>query len=261
MAPFSQLHGTERGRNTQKGRVHAGHRKGGKATGFLPSGLWGKDHMETTTGDRCCRGSMLGAAMEWQLDHFGAEMVTRNGGRSQVAELGSHQPPRPMPLCLAWIPLSHHSVSYPPTYTPWLFPGSLYFLVALVVKNPPANAGDLRDTGSIPGLGWFPGEGHGNPLQHSCLENSMDRGAWRATVLGVARSQTRLSNWAHTHVFLAIIGVLIAQSCPTLCNSMDIEVHGILQTRILEWGAIPFSRGSSRTRVSCIAGRLFTVNN
>ena len=60
MAPFSQLHGTERGRNTQKGRVHAGHRKGGKATGFLPSGLWGKDHMETTTGDRCCRGSMLG---------------------------------------------------------------------------------------------------------------------------------------------------------------------------------------------------------
>ena len=143
-------------------------------------------------------------------------MVTRNGGRSQVAELGSHQPPRPMRLCLAWIPLSHHSVSYPPTYTPWLFPGSLYFLVAPVVKNLPANAGDLRDTGSIPGLGRSPGEGHGNPLQHSCLENSMDRGAWRATVLGVARNQTRLSNWAHTHVFLAIIGVLVAQSCPNL---------------------------------------------
>jgi len=49
--------------------------------------------------------------------------------------------------------------------------------VALVVKNPPANAGDIRDTGSIPGLGRSPGGGHGNPLQYSCLENLMDRGA------------------------------------------------------------------------------------
>ena len=47
----------------------------------------------------------------------------------------------------------------------------------LVVKNPPANAGDIRDTGLIPGLGRSPGEGHGNPLQYSCLENSRDRGA------------------------------------------------------------------------------------
>ena len=51
----------------------------------------------------------------------------------------------------------------------------------LVVKNPPANAGDVRDMGSIPGLGRFLGQGHGNPLQYSCLENSMDRGAWQAT--------------------------------------------------------------------------------
>ena len=50
--------------------------------------------------------------------------------------------------------------------------------VALVVKNPSANAGDVRDKGSIPGLGGFPGGGHGNPLQYSCLENPMDRGAW-----------------------------------------------------------------------------------
>ena len=49
------------------------------------------------------------------------------------------------------------------------------------VKNLPANAGDARNTGSIPGLGRFPGEGNGNPLQYSCLENPMDRGAWRAT--------------------------------------------------------------------------------
>ena len=48
----------------------------------------------------------------------------------------------------------------------------------LVVKNLPANAGDIRDMGSIPGLGRYPGVGHGNPLQYSCLGNPMDRGAW-----------------------------------------------------------------------------------
>ena len=52
--------------------------------------------------------------------------------------------------------------------------------VVLVVKNPPANAGDLRDSDSIPGLGRSPGEEHDNPLQYSCLENSMDREAWWA---------------------------------------------------------------------------------
>ena len=61
--------------------------------------------------------------------------------------------------------------------------------VALVVKNPPANAGD---TGSIPGLGRSPRGGHGNPLQYSCLENPIYRGAWQATVHGVANSQTQL---------------------------------------------------------------------
>ena len=60
-----------------------------------------------------------------------------------------------------------------------------------VVKNLPANAGDV---GLISGLGRFPGVGNGNPLLYSCLENSMDRGAWRAEVHGVAKSRTRLSN-------------------------------------------------------------------
>ena len=50
-----------------------------------------------------------------------------------------------------------------------------------MIKNPPANAGDLRDVGSIPGSGSSPGGGHGNPLQYCCLENPMDRGAWQAT--------------------------------------------------------------------------------
>ena len=61
-----------------------------------------------------------------------------------------------------------------------------------MVKNLPANAGDVRDTGSIPGLGRSSGEGHGNPLRYSCLQTSMDRGAWRATVHRVTKSWTRL---------------------------------------------------------------------
>ena len=59
--------------------------------------------------------------------------------------------------------------------------------VALVIKNPATNAGDLRDTGLIPGWERSPGGGHGNPLQYSCLENHMDRRAWWTTVLGVAK--------------------------------------------------------------------------
>ena len=61
---------------------------------------------------------------------------------------------------------------------------------ALVVKNLPANAGDLRDPVSIPESGRPPGEGNGNPLQYSCLENPMDRGAWWVTVPGIAESDT-----------------------------------------------------------------------
>ena len=62
--------------------------------------------------------------------------------------------------------------------------------VVLVVKSSPANAGDARDVGLIPGLGRSPGERNGNPLQYSCLANPMDRGAWQATVHGVAKSWT-----------------------------------------------------------------------
>ena len=64
------------------------------------------------------------------------------------------------------------------------------FQVTLVVKNPPANADDVRDLGSMPGSGRSLGGGNSNPLQYSCLENPMDRGAWRATVHGVAQSRT-----------------------------------------------------------------------
>ena len=63
-------------------------------------------------------------------------------------------------------------------------------MVVIVVKNPPANSGDARDSGSIPGLGRSPRGGHGNPLQHSYLDNPMDKGASQATVHRVAKSQT-----------------------------------------------------------------------
>ena len=61
-----------------------------------------------------------------------------------------------------------------------------------MVKNLPNNSGDIRDLGPISGLGRSPGEGNGNPLQYSCLENPMDRGTWQAMVHEVAKSQTRL---------------------------------------------------------------------
>ena len=70
--------------------------------------------------------------------------------------------------------------------------------VALVVKNPPTNAGDIRDTGLIPGSGRCPGGGNGTSLQYSCLGNSTERGAWWDTVNWVTKSVTQLST--HTHI-------------------------------------------------------------
>ena len=67
-----------------------------------------------------------------------------------------------------------------------------------MVKKLPANEGDTGDLGSISGLGRSPGERNDNPLQYSCLENPMDGGAWQTAVNGVAKSQTRLSNFTHS---------------------------------------------------------------
>ena len=72
--------------------------------------------------------------------------------------------------------------------------------LALVVKNRPANAGDV---GSIPGSQRSPGGGHGNPIQYSCLENPMNRGAWRPTVHGVAKNQTQLKRLS-THAYVYV---------------------------------------------------------
>ena len=74
-----------------------------------------------------------------------------------------------------------------------------------VVKNLPANAGDARDSGLIPGWERSPGKGNGNPLQDSCLGNPMDRGAWWAPVHGITKSWTRLSTCMHTHTHMQAV--------------------------------------------------------
>ena len=105
-----------------------------------------------------------------------------------------------------------------------------------------ASAYSVGDLGSIPGSGRSSGEGNGNPLQYSCLENPMDGRAWQATVCGVAKSQTRLSNFTLPYLTfgdmtqdlalsLQKVKLLVAQSCCTLCDPMDCNlpdssVHG-----------------------------------
>ena len=93
---------------------------------------------------------------------------------------------RALGLWEAWVP---------PTVKELLIPSGS------VVKNLPANAEDRGDVGLVPESGRSPGEGHGNPLQCSCLGNPMDRRAWRATVHEVTKSQTWLSDWLSRHAY------------------------------------------------------------
>ena len=91
--------------------------------------------------------------------------------------------------------------------------------MALVVKNLPASAGDIRDVASIPGLGRSPGGGHVNPLQYSCLENPMDRGAWQATVPRVTKSRRWLKQ-------LARACTVDLQCCAYFCSQQsDSVIH------------------------------------
>ena len=130
------------------------------------------------------------------------------------------------------------------------------------VKKLPANAGDVRDESSIPGLERSSGEGNGNPLQYSCLENHIDRGAWQAAVHRVTKSRTwlkRLSTHTHTHTHthtVSFISSTIPDSTLEL-NLMTISEFvmgllcedpqqaslsvGILQASILEWAAMLIS--------------------
>ena len=88
--------------------------------------------------------------------------------------------------------------------------------VVLVVKNPPTNAGDIRDAGLILGLERFPGGGHGNALQYSCLENPMDRGAWPATVHRVEKSQAWLKQLGSSYRSSNRKSLIVWSTWPTL---------------------------------------------
>ena len=121
--------------------------------------------------------------------------------------------------------------------------------VALVVKNPPAKAGHLC---SIPGLGRSPGGGHDNPLQYSCLENPIDRGAWRATVHGITQSQTWLK-WLsmHAHVCVSIyihinmiehIHWMKDKNCTIIsiiCKKIDKIQHPFMTKTLKKWDEAP----------------------
>ena len=114
-------------------------------------------------------------------------------------------------------------------------------LVAQRLKASACNAGDL---GSIPGLRISPGEGNGNPLQYSCLENPMDRGAWWATVHGVAKSWRRLSDWA-TSLSLSWQHQKIRAGCPSLPSLWHLAfISGrLVAGRKTDWGATLRGRG------------------
>ena len=135
--------------------------------------------------------------------------------------------------------------------------------VVLAVKNLPASTGNLRDTGSIPGQGRSPGEGHGHPLQYSGLKNPMDRGAWQAMVHRVTKSQTRLKRLnthtcahTHTHVVVQLLSHLRLFVTPWTV-ALGSSVHGILQATILDWIASSFfgeySQCRDRTHVPCVS--------
>ena len=112
-----------------------------------------------------------------------------------------------------------------------LYTGTGGFTGGSVVKNPPANEGNVA---LIPGSGRLPAGGSGNPLQYSCLENPMDSGSWWATVHGVAKSQTRLSDWALHKAQTGIIFLFIyfhwrlitLQYCSGFCHTSTWISHG-----------------------------------
>ena len=94
--------------------------------------------------------------------------------------------------------------------------------VVLVVKNSPANAGDLGNSGSIPESGMSPGGGHSNPVQYSCLKNSMDRGTWWAAVHRVSQSR----KWLKLLLFSSVQSLSRIQLCnPMVCSTPKFPVH------------------------------------
>ena len=136
--------------------------------------------------------------------------------------------------------------------------GGVTFPCGTVVKKPPAKAGDTRDGRDprlIPGLERSPGGGNGNPLKYSYLENSMDRGAWWATVHGVAKSQKELSLHTHTHICLCNFGLypyFWHRAPKTLWNflqSGDSNIHVLSYVN-----EVPFGKPSGNLRMGWLPG-------
>ena len=113
-----------------------------------------------------------------------------------------------------------------------------------MVKNLPANAAHIRDSGLIPGSGRPPGGGHSNPLQYSCLENPMDGGAWWATVQRVTKSQTRLkqlSTHSHIHGDTTLRASHVAQTIKNLPAMQETQVPTLGQEAPMEKGMVTHS--------------------
>ena len=116
--------------------------------------------------------------------------------------------------------------------------------MVLVVRNLPANAGDVRDVGSIPGSRRSPREGHGNPLQYSCLDNPMDRIAWRAIVHGVAKSWTLKQLLTLTLTFTLSLSPDGSDGKESVCNVGDLSL-------ICGLGKSPRERNGKPLQYSC----------
>ena len=106
------------------------------------------------------------------------------------------------------------------------------YQVALVVKNLPANAGDIRDVGSIPGLRRSLGEGNSYVVQYSCLENPMDRRVWWATVHSVAKSQTQLKQLSMNAYHLMLSPYFNLSSCPGCQETDNIQLSTHSEAKI-----------------------------
>ena len=131
-------------------------------------------------------------------------------------------------------------------------------------KGSASNSGDIRDMGLFPGSGRSPGEGNGNPLRYSCLENPMDRRAWWATVHGITEESDMTEATSDAHMWGRVMWhvYMCVQLCLTLCDPMDCSppgssVSGIFQARILEWVATSFSRESSLPRDQTCVSYIF----
>ena len=105
-----------------------------------------------------------------------------------------------------------------------------------MVKNPPANSGDLRDEGSISKWGRSPRGGHGNTFQYSCLDNPMDRGAWKAVVYRVAKSQTQLDQFStHAHRYIHI-NIIYIYTHTHIAHMSILPIAGAILNHLRRWG-------------------------